>query len=119
MLVLLLLGWTVVLAGRGKVDNNYGDSSPGAAPTSQSGDIASDSDDAALLDKLNRLLVDNGLYAEAKLNLQKLARKAGMPARTISRIFNSQTGQNLSQWVNQATDRCRLYLADRRQRQRQ
>lgn len=84
------------------MDDNDGDKLPGAVPTSQCDDIASDNGDAALLETLNRLLVDNGLYADTELNLQKLARKAGVPARTVSRVINTQTGQNLSQWVNQA-----------------
>jgi len=47
-------------------------------------------------------LVEDGLYADSELNLQRFARKAGIPARTISRTVNAQTGQNISQWVNNA-----------------
>ena len=51
---------------------------------------------------LNRLLIDDGLYADTELNLMRLARKSGIPARTVSRIINTHTGQNMSQWVNSA-----------------
>ena len=57
---------------------------------------------AALLQQLNTLLVDQALYADTELNLQRLARKAGVPARQVSRAVNSQTGLNVSQWVNEA-----------------
>ena len=49
---------------------------------------------------LNRLLSEEGLYADTELNLMRLARKSGTPARTVSRIINTHTGQNMSQWVN-------------------
>ena len=49
---------------------------------------------------LNRVLSEEGLYADTELNLMRLARKSGIPARTVSRIINTHTGQNMSQWVN-------------------
>ena len=59
-------------------------------------------DYAALMQQLNTLLVDQALFADNELNLQRLARKAGVPARQVSRAVNSQTGLNVSQWVNEA-----------------
>lgn len=107
---LLLLGWASVQAGKGRTqdtvaeplaegpdstENDSVDAEPADRP------VAPDEDSASLVEKLNRLLVEERLYADTELNLQRLARKAGVPARTISRAINTQTGQNISQWVNQ------------------
>jgi len=46
------------------------------------------------------LLLSDKLYADTELNLQRLARKAGVPARAVSRAINARTQQNMSQWVN-------------------
>lgn len=59
-------------------------------------------DYGALLDRLTELLVGQALYKDTELNLQRLARKAGVPARQVSRAVNTQTGLNVSQWVNEA-----------------
>jgi AraC-like DNA-binding protein len=57
---------------------------------------------SALLAQLSELLIGQKLYADTELNLQRLARKAGVPARQVSRAVNSETGLNVSQWVNKA-----------------
>jgi len=59
-------------------------------------------DYVALMDRLTGLLVGQGLYVDTELNLQRLARKAGVPSRQVSRAVNSQSGLNVSQWVNEA-----------------
>ncbi|WP_145483677.1 helix-turn-helix domain-containing protein [Yersinia aldovae] len=43
----------------------------------------------------------HNLYLDSQLNLSKLARKVGVPARKVSQAINQQTGQNVSQYVNQ------------------
>jgi AraC-like DNA-binding protein len=114
-----LICWAAVQAGRGSVDNepalpsqplqppqpNSAEANPPQVKSpvepSTTHDIDSDSS-KALLDQLNRLLTDEKLYADSNLNLQKLARKAGVPPRLISRTVNALTGQNVSQWVNRA-----------------
>lgn len=60
------------------------------------------SDEAALLEELNALLIEQRLYSDPDLNLQKLGRKAGVPIRVVSRAINSQAGVNVSQWINSA-----------------
>lgn len=54
-----------------------------------------------LMPKLQYLLVEQELYKEPELNLQRLARKCGVPARRVSRAVNLLTEQNVSQWVNE------------------
>lgn len=46
-------------------------------------------------------LQQGNLYLEADLNLARLARKVGLPARKVSLAVNQQTGMNVSQYVNQ------------------
>lgn len=118
LFILILLGWASVQAGQGRSDDSEHATSLPAAPEinpqSESSTARADkpaahsvsataqADDAALLNTLNTLLIQERLYADTDLNLQKLARKAGVPARSISRVINAHTGHNLSQWVNRA-----------------
>lgn len=113
-----LLGWAAIRAGQGMGldgQRNRVDQSVGGANAESETNLklnvesqsTTDTDDSAedaarLLEQLNKLLIDQRLYADTELNLQKLARKAGIPPRTVSRTINSQTGKNLSQWINAA-----------------
>jgi len=103
---IFLLG--LVAAGAGKAGSQ--------ADTGELVDPVADSakepepDYTALLDQLTSLLVEQGLYADTELNLQRLARKAGIPSRQVSRAVNSQTGLNVSQWVNEARIRAACEL---------
>ncbi len=115
-LILLLLGWASVSAGRGRVVDRDSDSKTDCGlNTDDDADQArskdriavhsehmntSETDDLRLLEQLNSLLVDDRLYADTELNLQRLARKAGVPARSISRVINTHTGRNISRWIN-------------------
>lgn len=54
-----------------------------------------------LMPKLHDLLIGQELYKEPELNLQRLARKCGVPARRVSRAVNLLADQNVSQWVNE------------------
>lgn len=70
--------------------------------TSQNVDKSDDTENALLLVRLNELLIDKKLFSDTELSLQRLARKAGVPSRSVSRAINTQTGLNMSQWVNNA-----------------
>lgn len=98
LLSVFIIGWVCVLAGKGTVDPDS-DSSPVLVKDTIETDVA-EHGDQELLDELNSLLVDQKLFTDTNLNLQKLARKAGYPPRKISRAVNQLTGQNISQWVN-------------------
>ncbi len=54
-----------------------------------------------LMPRLEALLVQKQMYKDPDLNLQRLARKCGVPARRVSRAVNLLTEQNVSQWVNE------------------
>ena len=115
LVMLLPMGLACVIAGGDSVvhmDDDTHASPQDATPTEsttavnepESGNDATVEDEQlqALLGQLNTLLIGDKLYSDTELNLQKLARKAGVPSRAVSRAINSQTGLNMSQWVNNA-----------------
>ena len=102
----IMLGAAAVLAGRGSVETPELSDTELAVnkklEQEQNAEPENTANDEALLQQLNTLLTNDRLYADTELNLQKLARKAGVPARQISRAVNALTDQNVSQWVNKA-----------------
>lgn len=93
--ILLFMGVAATTAGQAVTES-------ADEPSPQPVDTPEQTDMAALLVQLEELLVGQQLYTDADLNLQRLARKAGVPARQVSRAVNSQTQLNVSQWVNAA-----------------
>lgn len=67
--------------------------------------LKSDTPPSEPLDELFSIIIStlthHNLYLDSQLNLSKLARKVGVPARKVSQAINQQTGQNVSQYVNQ------------------
>ena len=61
---------------------------------------AGTADDAALVARLEALLRDQPLYLEADLTLARLARRLGVPAKSLSAAINRATGDNVSRLVN-------------------
>ena len=123
LLVLVCLAWLVVVAGRSRsldTENTAAEPNAGTASTetTQAIDHASiddlhsvnvdtdtqveSEDTAKVYQQLEQLLSDTQLFKEPELNLQRLARKLGVPARKVSRAVNEHAGVNISQWVNQA-----------------
>jgi len=109
-----LLGWASVMAGRSigadaqTTSSTYSSTAkepPVAEPVGEleeSSAVNTVDESAQLIQQLNHLLIEQRLFADSELNLQKLARKAGVPARAVSSAINKQTGKNVSQWVNAA-----------------
>jgi AraC-like DNA-binding protein len=60
--------------------------------------------------RIDALMRTRGLFRDPDLSLDRLARKAGLPARRISAAINRATGRNVSQWVNdhRIGEACRL-----------
>ncbi len=50
---------------------------------------------------IDALMQAKHVYRAVDLNLDRLARKAGIPARQISIAINRATGKNVSQYVNE------------------
>ncbi|WP_245413527.1 helix-turn-helix domain-containing protein [Mangrovicella endophytica] len=58
-------------------------------------------DDAAVLQAIDTLMRERRLYRDPDLTLDRLARRAGIPARQISGAVNRSLGRNVSQLVNE------------------
>ncbi|SER71106.1 AraC family transcriptional regulator [Rhizobium sp. NFR03] len=59
------------------------------------------SEDTETLAVIEVLMQVKRVYRDVDLNLDRLARKAGIPARQISLAINRATGKNVSQFVNE------------------
>ena len=57
--------------------------------------------DRETLGAVEALMTTKRVYHDVDLNLDRLARKLGMPARQISTAINRATGKNVSQYVNE------------------
>lgn len=60
-----------------------------------------DEQDAATIRRIEELMRGKNLYRDTSLNLNRLARRAGIPARQISAAINRATARNVSQYVNE------------------
>jgi AraC-like DNA-binding protein len=58
--------------------------------------------DARILEKLNHHMTQAKPYLDPDLTLIKLARKLGIPSKTLSAAVNRATGENMSRYVNNA-----------------
>jgi AraC-like DNA-binding protein len=61
---------------------------------------------------VQRLMETRRIYRDVDLNLDRLARKLGIPARQISAAINRTTAKNVSQYVNEfrIAEACRLLV---------
>jgi len=95
LLVLVVLAWFMVVVGRSR---SLDTGTEEAIKASQSDDSQEELE--TTYHRLERLVYDNELFKDSELNLQRLARKLGIPARKVSRAVNAKTGGNISQWIN-------------------
>ncbi|WP_426127479.1 helix-turn-helix domain-containing protein [Pararhizobium sp. PWRC1-1] len=58
-------------------------------------------EDKETMADIQALMETKRVYRDADLNLDRLARKLGIPARQISTAINRATGKNVSQYVNE------------------
>ncbi|POF28366.1 helix-turn-helix domain-containing protein [Roseibium marinum] len=93
LFTLLLIGLAASVAARSRADKE-GETVPDSA---QADPTARDADVIARVDALMR---DHKLYRDENLNLAKLARRTGLPARQVSSVINRVTGGNVSRYVN-------------------
>lgn len=89
--LLVVLSIAVASAGRRGTPAH----TSGTAPSEL--DIAEDKETIAAI---QALMETKHLYRDVDLNLDRLARKASIPARQISTAINRATGKNVSQYVN-------------------
>ncbi len=73
-----------------------------AAPETLEAAIPSETGgDRETLSAVEALMTTRRAYRDVELNLDRLARKLGIPARQISTAINRATGKNVSQYVNE------------------
>ena len=61
---------------------------------------ASTEEDARIIEAVDRLMREKQLFRDPDLTLNRIARRAGIPARQISAAVNRLQGRNVSQLVN-------------------
>ncbi|MGQ2970648.1 MAG: helix-turn-helix domain-containing protein [Allorhizobium sp.] len=123
-LILLLLGIGAVTAGQEEMgeeeagegeapDDGHGFEIPRAQANLPAATKSATEDHRRLAADLDRLMTERRLWADPDLNLARLARRLGMPARAVSQAVNRVHGVSVSHYVNnhRITEACRL-LAD-------
>lgn len=61
----------------------------------------SDTQDAAVEEKLHALMTEDQLFLDPELTVQRLAKRLHLPARHVSAAINRTRGMNVSQYVNE------------------
>jgi AraC-like DNA-binding protein len=95
LLGLFILGLAAFVGGRSQPAAEAIETAPAAAPAE------SQEEDREVLARIEDLLRTQRLYRDENLSLDRLARKAGIPARQISGAINRLAGRNVSQFVNE------------------
>jgi len=100
---LFLFGLTASVAGRSRP-------APEAKHEAAPQPSAASAEDRNVLSRIDDLMLGQKLYRDENLNLTRLARRAGIPARQISGAINRLTAKNVSQYVNdhRIAEACRL-----------
>ncbi len=107
--ILLLLGIAAVVAGTEEGSGEAEETSAeGTEAYSATPEVSGE--DEAVAAGLDRLIRERRLYADTGLNLGKLARRMGLPARAVSHAVNRVHGMSVSQYVNnfRVAEACRL-----------
>lgn len=108
--VLVIIGYAAAVAGRSRVAAEP-DGAADVRPQVQR--PSGDADDAQTLAAVDRLMRERKLYRDPNLTLDRLARRAGIPARQISAAVNRVHGRNVSQVVNEyRVEEARRLLAE-------
>jgi AraC-like DNA-binding protein len=78
-----------------------GVAAPQSVPDEGEKPVLSTEDDARIVDAVAVLMREKELFRDPDLTLNRLARRAGIPARQISGAVNRMQGRNVSQMVNE------------------
>ena len=111
LLGLVALSLAATVAGRSQ---SAPEPSPaGAAAPALARSAEDDAADAEILAAIDDLMQTKRLYQDADLNLNRLARRVGIPARRISMAINRAHGKNVSQYINdhRIAEACRRLAA--------
>jgi AraC-like DNA-binding protein len=101
---LIILGLAAEIAGQSQPPAEPGPAEMAPTPGTE--------DDGAVVAAIDELMQTRRLFRDAELSLERLARKAGLPARRISTAINRLTGKNISQYVNdcRVAEACELLI---------
>jgi AraC-like DNA-binding protein len=94
ILMLPVLAYAVAVIGRSMPADGAEDAASLEAPR-----LASE-DDGRIVEAIDRMMRDKALFRDPDLTLNRIARRAGIPARQISNAVNRLQGRNVSQLVN-------------------
>jgi AraC-like DNA-binding protein len=104
VLSLAIIGYAAAVAEQARPSTDLSPEAPPDAPeTGPSREVRppeTRESDAAILAAIDGLLNGRKLYRDSNLTLDRLARRAGIPARQISVAINRTHGRNVSQFVN-------------------
>ncbi|WP_172599218.1 helix-turn-helix domain-containing protein [Rhizobium leguminosarum] len=102
---LVILGFAAAAASRSRAPAEAAEARP--RPETSEDKTSEDKETIATVDAL---MEAKKLYRDANLNLDRLARKTGIPARQISAAINRAMDKNVSQYVNdyRIGEACRL-----------
>jgi AraC-like DNA-binding protein len=102
---LFILGLAGAVGGRSRPSSE-------PAEAADAGPAASTPNDSATMAAIDELMRGRKLFRDANLNLDRLARRAGLPARRISVAINRVAGKNVSQYVNghRVEEACRMLV---------
>lgn len=95
LFVLPILAYAVAVVGRSMPVDGIGDTTATEAVKPEAS-----ADDRRVLDTVDRLMREKQLFRDPDLTLNRIARRAGIPARQISGAVNRLEGRNVSQLVN-------------------
>jgi AraC-like DNA-binding protein len=104
LVTLIVAAYAVAMAGRSRpadaAESPTTRTPASDAPTPEPGREAAPPD-ADIVAAIDRLMRERGLFRDPDLTLDRLARRAGIPARQISAAINRVHGRNVSQVVNE------------------
>lgn len=95
ILVLPALAYAVAVVGDGVPQQEEVSETPPAEPTG-----AESEDDKRIVEAVDRVVREKMVFRDPDLTLNRLARRAGIPARQISNAINRQQARNVSQFIN-------------------
>lgn len=95
LILLPVLAYAVAVVGNGVPQQEEVSETPPAEPTG-----AESEDDKRIVAAVDRVVREKMLFRDPDLTLNRLARRAGIPARQISGGINRQQGCNVSQFIN-------------------
>ncbi|MEP5155130.1 AraC family transcriptional regulator [Planktotalea sp.] len=93
--ILLLVGALSLSRDLSDVPDPAGEGEENLDPKPQANE-----EDAAIIARLDALMEEGQLHLDPDLTLSRLARRLGLPVKTLSTAINKVTGENVSRYIN-------------------